>query len=94
MKNISNLIVGEEKICNALGISTRLDNIMVSYSHQTGRVTSKWVLTIGKQDSVIRWLLIAPPNDKVKRAKAAKWLKEKKERVAVIRKQLEKKGLL
>ncbi|TFH04900.1 MAG: hypothetical protein E4H14_13785 [Candidatus Thorarchaeota archaeon] len=47
-----------------------------------------------KQDSVIKWLLLAPPNDKVKNAKARKWMKENKGKVAVIRKQLEKQGLL
>jgi hypothetical protein len=59
---------------------------------RTGRVSVSWVASTRKTDSVIRWALLCPPNDKIKRRKLQKWIEKNQEKVDDIISELEEEG--
>lgn len=76
MANPCKLIYDEVELAKSLGIEIDLHPNRVNIFEETGRVSVQWVARTIGYDAAIRWALLAPPNDKRKRASVLKWITE------------------
>lgn len=93
-KNRSRLIDDEVSLAERLGIEMRVYPEYITKYEDTGRISLKWVAKTKSKDDAIKWALLAPPNSSWKNQKVRRWLTERSEDVASIKKQLQSKGLL
>ncbi|MHA2322166.1 MAG: hypothetical protein ACXACG_10980, partial [Candidatus Thorarchaeota archaeon] len=70
LKNPSTLLDDERRnVMNKLGIETHRIVERISYSETTGRIVARWEVVTRKRVDAIRFALLAPPLDKIKRRK-------------------------
>ncbi|MHA2092615.1 MAG: hypothetical protein ACW98K_17350, partial [Candidatus Kariarchaeaceae archaeon] len=72
--NPPQLLEDERKLCDELGIETRVYATGVRFFPTSGRVSASWQSQTAKDKDAERWARIARPTDKRKGAKSDKWL--------------------
>ncbi|MHA1769115.1 MAG: hypothetical protein ACTSV3_04615 [Candidatus Thorarchaeota archaeon] len=73
--NRSNLVDDESRLARSLGINISVGPDLIRYYPAGKKVSARWkAVTESRQDSA-RWIRICPPNDRIKRNRAERWLK-------------------
>ncbi|MHA2143504.1 MAG: hypothetical protein ACXADD_18660, partial [Candidatus Thorarchaeota archaeon] len=75
------LLMDEKKLLNRNGMAAREYFMGLNYSEVTGRVSAHWTVKVGRNLHAALLGLIAPPNDRKKRAKLFVWMKQNPDKV-------------
>ena len=87
-------LLDEQRICDSIGIGTKVYPGVIALSERTNRVSVRWCLQTSGQDEAIKWVLLAPPNDVIKRKKTIEWMKQHSDRVGHVKERLRRAGLM
>ncbi len=95
--NKPKLMMDEQEGLASMGIDTSEYFIYLTYSENTGRLSTLWHYETRTKDDAMRTALQCPPDDEVKRAKVEKWMNsesesERRERIQSEIESMEKKG--
>lgn len=92
LENPNNLMRGEKRIANNLGIKIRIVPETVSFYEKTGRVSLKWKAHTYRIEDTIRWGIMSPPNDIRKKEKMREILLKRQDKVTEICEDIKKQG--
>ncbi len=91
-ENPSNLIMDEVELSRSLGINVETYPKDVTYSKTTGRFSVNWAAYAYRKKDILRWGLLAPPNDERKKKKLEDYFAEHSDDVEQTKSQLESEG--
>lgn len=93
LNNPDSLLDDECKLIKRLGLICPQARFQeVTWLELTGRVSASWKLTVSDQISLVKWGIIALPNDERKRAALLSWMKSKPEKVKTAYDELRRDG--
>ncbi|MHA1577186.1 MAG: hypothetical protein ACTSU3_07480 [Candidatus Thorarchaeota archaeon] len=90
--NQSALMNDEIKLLRRLKINAHPYPKDIVYSNRTGRFSVNWTAYVFKNEDKMRWALLCPPNDIIKRKKVAKWVRENQDLSIEVKEQLHRQG--
>ncbi len=90
--NPSALMNDEIKLLSRLKINAHPYPKDIVYSNRTGRFSVNWTTYVFKNEDKMRWALLCPPNDKVKREKVAEWVQDNQDLAIEVKEQLQSEG--
>ena len=86
------MLEDEAELARRLGVNIETYPKDVTFSKTTGRFSINWVAHSYRKDDLLRWGLLAPPNDERKRKKLDDWLAKYPDDVERMKKRLEEEG--
>jgi len=90
--NPSTLMSDEIKLLSRLNINAHPYPKDIVYSHRTGRLSINWTAYVFKNGDKMRWALLCPPRDIVKREKVVEWIRQNQDLSFKVKKQLQNEG--
>ncbi|MGY5871595.1 MAG: hypothetical protein RTV72_05065 [Candidatus Thorarchaeota archaeon] len=92
LTNPSTLMDDEIKLLSRLNINAHPYPKDIVYSNRTGRLSINWTAYVFKNEDKMRWALLCPPRDIVKRKKVIEWIRENQDLSIEVKKQLLSEG--
>lgn len=86
------LLEDEVHLCKSLGIKTSKGPTIITLYEESGRISVRWEALVNNQSDVVRFALLAPPNDRRKRTTVLKWLRRYPDLVRTTIHELEREG--